>query len=114
MNEIMKIVIDIKNNNKEIEYYGKYSLNNLMIFVAGYTYKLWNKGVKNLEFFPGLDEFVLKYYDLDKNDKIFQNKIDIISFFSRVNVNKKINKNGKILINNYGNVNLIKMVIETI
>lgn len=55
MNEIMKIVIDIKNNNKEIEYYGKYSLNNLMIFVAGYTYKLWNKGVKNLEFFPGLD-----------------------------------------------------------
>ena len=76
MNEIMKIVIDIKNNNKEIEYYGKYSLNNLMIFVAGYTYKLWNKGVKNLEFFPGLDEFVLKYYD------IFQNKIDIINFFS--------------------------------
>ena len=82
MNEIMKIVIDIKNNNKEIEYYGKYSLNNLMIFVAGYTYKLWNKGVKNLEFFPGLDEFVLKYYDLDKNYKIFKNKIDIISFFS--------------------------------
>ena len=82
MNEIMKIVIDIKNNNKEIEYYGKYSLNNLMIFVAGYTYKLWNKGVKNLEFFPGLDEFVLKYYDLDKNYKIFQNKIDIINFLS--------------------------------
>ena len=82
MNEIMKIVIDIKNNNKEIECYGKYSLNNLMIFVAGYTYKLWNKGVKKLEFFPGLDEFVLKYYDLDKNCKIFQNKIDIISFFS--------------------------------
>ena len=42
MNEIMKIVIDIKNNNKEIEYYGKYSLNNLMIFVAGYT----NYGIK--------------------------------------------------------------------
>lgn len=82
MNEIMKMVIEIKNNNKEIEYYGKYALSNLMIFVAGYTYKLWNKGIKDLEFFPGFEDFVLKYYDLDKNYKIFQNKIDIISFFS--------------------------------
>lgn len=82
MNDITKLIIEIKNNNKEIECYGKYSLNYLMLFVVGYTYKLWKKGEENIEFLPGFDQFILKHYELDKNYKIFQNKIDIINFFS--------------------------------
>lgn len=82
MNKLIKIILDIKTQKKEIECYEDFSLNNLMIFVMGVTYKLWENGEKDLEFLPGFYEFILKFYGLDQNDKIFQNKIEIINFFS--------------------------------
>jgi len=72
----------IKNDGKEVEFYGKKSLNNMMAFILGYTYRKWKEKDKDLVFLDGFDEFVLEYYGLQEKSGVFQNRMDIINFFS--------------------------------
>lgn len=82
MDKYTKAILKIKKEGKELDFYGKRTLKNMMIFVLGYTYRSWEDNECDLEFLPEFDEFVLEYYGLKDNPKISQNRIDIINFFS--------------------------------
>lgn len=82
MDKYTEVILKIKKEGKEVEFYGKRTLKNMMIFILGYTYRRWKDNERDLEFLPEFDEFVLQYYGLKDNTRISQNRMDIIDFFS--------------------------------
>ncbi|MFA7126405.1 MAG: hypothetical protein WC182_02430 [Bacilli bacterium] len=82
MNDIIDVIMDIRKQKRELMYYGKKCLEDMKIFFSGYMYDEQKNHKMKIEFLPDLQKFVLEYYDLNDNEKIWQSWDNIISFFN--------------------------------
>ena len=72
----------IRNQKRESMYYGKKSLENMKIFFIGYMYDEEESFNMKKDFLPELQDFVLDYYQLNENEKVYQTWDKIICFFN--------------------------------
>lgn len=75
MKEVIKLILKFREENSEKIWYGDKKLINMRIFFKGYLHQ------EKIEFLPGFDKYVKKYFHLDDNENIWQDWVKIINFF---------------------------------